>query len=217
MNKNTDKQSILGAIPSNSGIYNIETSRIIPKLRSFTYTENISLNPFNVTIPTDTQVGDLLVYFAGCRDGRTQSSFTSGWTDIAVGLQNIFLRYKTAQLSDIGSVVGGTWSSNATGPAAVFVFNGSNSILATVQGKTSSGYTLTSPNDTQNSLAILFNQDRALNTRSPGLSEDLRTATISTSSYYTFQLERTTLPPYPTQTIGNVSSDSVGAYVVIAL
>jgi len=217
MNKNTDKQSILGAIPSNSGIYNIETSRIIPKLRSFTYTENISLNPFNVTIPTDTQVGDLLVYFAGCRDGRTQSSFTSGWTDLAVGLQNIFLRYKTAQLSDIGSVVGGTWSSNITGPAAVFVFNGSNSILATVQGRTSSGYTLTSPNDTQNSLAILFNQDRALNTRSPGLSEDLRTATISTNSYYTFQLERTTLPPYPTQTIGNVSSDSVGAYVVIAL
>jgi len=217
MNKNTDNKSILGAIPSNSGIYNIETSRIIPQLRSFTSTENISLNPFNVTIPTDTQVGDLLVYFAGCRDERTQSSFTSGWTDIAVGLQNIFLRYKTAQLSDIGSVVAGTWSSNTTGPAAVFVFSGSNSILATVQGRTSSGYTLTSPNDTQNSLAILFNQDRALNTRSPGLSEDLRPATISTSSYYTFQLERPTLPPYPTQTIGNVSTDSVGAYVVIAL
>lgn len=216
LSKNTSR-GFLGLIDiTNYGVFSIDEIISKPSVRSFTYTENSGASNFNVTIPSDTQVGDLLIYFAGCRDGRSQNGFTSGWTDLAVGLQNIFLRYKTAQAGDIGSVVAGTWSGSTTGPAAVFAIGGWSSIFASVQERVAAGYSLLSPYDsTIGSLAILFNQDRALNTRSPGLSEDLRTAAIGTSSYYTFQLERTSPPPYPTQTIGNVSSDSVGAYVVI--
>lgn len=209
----------LGISDVSNGIIPGDLDGIVkPRYKSFTFTENSSTSSFNVTIPSDTGVGDLLFYIAGCRDGRTQNSFTgTGWTDLAVGLENIFVRYKFAQLSDIGATVGGNWSSNTTGPAAIVAISSPVTTLsASVQGRTTGGYSVNPPPQSKRSIAIFFNQDRIANVRTPGLSEDLRTAAISTNSFYTYQLERTTVP-YPVQAMTNVSTDSVCAYIVIGV
>ena len=189
-------------------------------LRSFSYVEYSSTNTWDITVPADTQPEDLMIVMAGCRDGRNQDNFaftgTASFTDLASGLQNIFCRYATANSGDAGTIITTTWSGNTTGPIGLYVFKGGTYVSSSIQGRTNSNYTLTAPSGySPDKIAILFNQDRADNTVSPGLSEILRDAVIGSSSYYEFQIERSGAASISNQSVTNVQSDSVGAYIVV--
>ncbi len=214
--KNT-KYGFLGAVAITppSGIIRIDEIEPRPVLKSFTYNEFAGQSNFSATIPATTSVGDLIIYVAGCRDGRTQSSFSgTGWTDMATGLSNLFARRKNAEAGDIGATITSTWGGNTTGPAGIFVVSNVNAFFSTIQGRASANYNLTAP-ASQGKLLLLFNQDRAANTITPNLSEDLRTGIINTNSYYTFQATRYNTAAVPTLAVTSVSSDSVATYFAI--
>ena len=213
LSKNTYR-GYIGITTTSGGVFGIDELLLIPELKSFTYTENSGTSTFSVTVPSDTQSGDLMIYLAGCRDGRNQSSFTSGYTDLASGLQNIFVRYKTSDGTEAGTSVTGTCNSGTIGPAALFVFSNGAYKSSSIQGRTGSNYTLNAPTHSSGDIAILFNQDRANNGVTPGLSEILRDADIATDSFYEFHIERN-ISTLSNQSITNVDSDSVGAYIVI--
>lgn len=215
------KNGYIGFSTSLGGVFDINTSSKKVELKSFSYVEYSNANGWTITVPADTAQGDLMIVMSGCRDGRTQSNFTftgtASFTDLASGLNNIFCRYATANSGDAGTVITTTWNSNTTGPIGLYVFDGGVYTNSSIQGGTGSNYTLNAPSgyNREKSVAILFNQDRADNVITPGLSEVLRDAAIGTSSYYEFHIERTA-SSIVNQDITNVSSDSVGAYIVVS-
>jgi hypothetical protein len=60
MNKNTDKQSILGAIPSNSGIYYIEN---VPPPAPTVLQTSIQTNGSTLTLPSGISAGQFIIIF----------------------------------------------------------------------------------------------------------------------------------------------------------
>ena len=211
--------SSLASISKQFGVFGSSSSGLA--LRSFSYVEYSSTNTWDITVPADTQPEDLMIVMAGCRDGRNQDNFaftgTASFTDLASGLQNIFCRYATANSGDAGTIITTTWSGNTTGPIGLYVFKGGTYVSSSIQGRTNSNYTLTAPSGySPDKIAILFNQDRADNTVSPGLSEILREADVDSGrSYYKFQIERSGAASISNQSVTNVQSDSVGAYIVV--
>jgi hypothetical protein len=217
MNKNT-KYGFLGTVNFSKprGVISMDEIQPTPILRSFTYNEFSGATNFSATIPATTVIGDLVIYVAGCRDNRTQSTFSgTGWTDLATGLSNLFARSKIAEAGDIGATIISTWNSNTTGPAGIFVVSNVDAFYSTIQGRSSSNYSLAAPTTDPAKLLLLFNQDRAQNIITPSLTEDLRTSNIASNSYYTFQVTRSNISTPSTISVTNVSLGSVSTYFAI--